>query len=168
VVIGGVQRLVQIAQKMNQKLERQNAFRRRRGRVFEFGREFLDLVHHTVLRGALARKLSYVQARKSEAGIVEIRMVDLDVHKMPDGGFAVRIAVFVRPSCPAGEIAGRQRVRIARQQSVQGGSGRRRQVPIGDQRGDLMAEIAPGDRLRADQRREGRGHSEEGLSQPVK
>ena len=39
VVIGDVQRLVQIAHKMNEKLQRQNAFRRRRGRAFELGRK---------------------------------------------------------------------------------------------------------------------------------
>ena len=45
-VIGGVERLVQVADEVQQELERQEPLGRTRGRVAELGRELIDLVDH--------------------------------------------------------------------------------------------------------------------------
>src|SRR5580704_1784005 len=97
VMIGGVQRLMEIADEMNQKLEREQALGGRRGGAFELDGKFVDFVHHAILRRSRARQLPCRQCRKSEAGILEIRMIDLDVHKMPGRRLAMRAAILVGP-----------------------------------------------------------------------
>ena len=117
-MIGGVQRLVQIADEMNQEFQRQQPFRRRRAQTAELRAELFDLVHHAVLSGTLARDLIDRQHRKSIASALQLRMVDFDVDKVPGGGFAMPIAILVGPGCAAGKIRRRERVAIAREQRI--------------------------------------------------
>src|SRR5689334_10172858 len=48
-IIGGMQRLVYVAHKMQQKLQRHDPFCRMRGRVGELGRELVDLVNDAIV-----------------------------------------------------------------------------------------------------------------------
>ncbi len=92
----------------------------------------LDLVDDAVLCGPPAGELSGRQRWKAEARLVQVRMVELDIDEVPGGRLAMALAILVGPGGAAGEIAGSQRVGVARQQRIDPRPDPRRQVAVGD------------------------------------
>jgi hypothetical protein len=140
-----------VSDKMNQELERQQAFCGSRDSASKLSCKFINLVHHAILSRSGACELCLAQHRKVKAGPRKIGVIDFDVDKMPGCGLAMRAAIPVGPGGAAGEIRRRKRVAIAPQQGVQRRSSLGCQMPIRDQRRDLMAAVTPSLDLRARQ-----------------
>jgi hypothetical protein len=63
-----MERLVQVADKMDQELEGDDPLGLRRSRFVKFGGQLVDLVYHAVLRRTLAGGLSGAESGIAEAG----------------------------------------------------------------------------------------------------
>ena len=142
-VVGRVQRLVLVADEVEQELEGDQPLLRTRARRREFGRELVDLVDHTVLRGTRARWL--IGRGMTEARGVLIRgAVDLGIDEVPAGGLAMpTAAVDVRPGRLRLHFVCGEGVLILREQRVDLGAHRGGEFRPRDQGDDLMSLEAP-------------------------
>ena len=134
-----------VADKVKHELQRQKPLRRRRCGIPQLRCELVDLVHDAVLGRPLARRMRRGRgepgARRGEVGLV-----DLDVHEVPGRRLPVAEPVLVRPRGAAGDVGGREVVAVAGEQAIdlmpRGG----RQMAVGDQGDDFVAEIPPRER----------------------
>ena len=157
-VVRGVQRLVHIADQVQQKLERDRPFRRG-PRIAQLRHERLDAVDDAGLCRTEACR--HGTRRMAGAGRRQIRVVQLGVDEVPRAGEAIpllrgmtiAVAILVRPGRAAGDIGLSQRVGVVAQDLVDGRARGRRKVRIGNQGDDPMSLVPPG---------KGRGRGEHG------
>ena len=133
---------MQVADKVKQKLERQQALRRKRARGVQFGLELLDLVDDAVLSGAGAREAA--GGREAEAGARQVRLRQLDVGEVPLSRLAVACAAkCVGPGRLRRHVMGREGVDVGRQQGVDLRPNCRREQVASDVGDDLVALVSP-------------------------
>src|SRR5215470_18835638 len=83
VVVGSVQRLVNIAHEVQQKLESNDLFLLVGSRVRQFCGELLNLVDDAIVGGAVRGRGAGRDGRMTEAGHIEVRRCDLNIDEMP-------------------------------------------------------------------------------------
>ena len=132
VIVGKVQRLVQVAGEVQHELEGEDPVRRRRVLRRQLRREQGEPAGQAVIIGA--------------GGVRRVGAVDLDVGEVPGRRLAMAVAPHVRPGGAGGHVRGRQRIRsIRRQEGVDGAQGLRGQVLARDLGDDRVALLAPGE-----------------------
>src|SRR3954467_13956156 len=137
-----VERIVQIADQVQQELQRGYPLPLRGVGIFQLRVELVDFVDDTILLGAAARRVPFRKRVAAEAGAGEVRAVGFEPRHMPaSGGDAGLIALLHQnagPRRPAGDVVlGEAVVLVGRQQRTELGAGvgiALLQQPIGDQR----------------------------------
>ncbi len=157
-VIGGMQRLMQVAEQMQQELQREQSFVRVGSRRGEFPFELLELVEDAILRGA--RRGRSCRRRLRRTGDRRVGGIDLEVHVVPGAGAAIMaligaaigVAELVRPGGLGGDgVIDGERAVVRGEQVRDPLAYGRLQILLGDERDDLMplvAEAARGRRQR--------------------
>lgn len=141
-MIGGVQRLVHIADEVEDELEGEPAFGVRRCGVAEFAGELFDLGDYAVLCRPLAGDAR--PGWKAEACRFETAAFQLDVREMPGGGEAVGSAPHIRPCGACRHVGSGERVAVAGENGIDLRAGSDGQIAPRDERDCFMPFISPG------------------------
>ena len=112
VVVGCVEGLVQVANEVQQELQRHEVLGRDGGRIAELGRELIDLVNHAGLRRAFRCRNPWRERRMAETSRDKIRLRQFDIHKVPPpcrfvpdlGPVAIAVPILVGPCRLAGDV----------------------------------------------------------------
>jgi hypothetical protein len=148
IVVRAVQWLMQVADEVEEKLQRHDLFFVISGGICQLGGELIDLVNDTVVgrtvRGHGARR----DGRMIETGRIEVRSGDLDVDEVPLSRLQSRaadigVSKLVRPRRRTGDIVRRERIRVGCEQGVDPFASVRLQKGLSDQGHDLVPVIAP-------------------------
>src|SRR3954451_16021792 len=112
-----MERLMQIADEMEEKFERYDLLFRVSGRACQLVRKLLDLVDDAVICGAKGGRGARWHGRMAETCLIEVRVGDLDVHEVPltcprACAILVRVTEPVRPGRRSGDIVCSEGVRI--------------------------------------------------------
>src|SRR4051812_41633043 len=112
-----MERLMQIADEMQEKFERYDLLFRVSGRACQLVRKLLDLVDDAVFFGAKRGRGARRHGRMAETCLIEVRVGDLDVDEVPPacllaGAIPVRVTILVRPGRRSGDIVCSEGVRI--------------------------------------------------------
>ena len=95
--------MVQVSDEMEQELERHKALLRVGARFGKFSGELLDLVEDAS-RWAIRCHCVRRQWGTTSASGVDVRIVDLDIDKVPIRGLPVLVAILVGPGRFAGDV----------------------------------------------------------------
>ena len=153
VVVGCVEGLVQVANEVQQELQRHEVLGRDGGRIAELGRELIDLVNHAGLRRAFRCRNPWRERRMAETSRDKIRLRQFDIHKVPPP-CRYRILVPLRSlsrylSAHVASLAMSCAVKVAvsAARSVATLKAHSRvEVLLGDERDDLVTFVAPSER----------------------
>jgi len=107
-IVGCVERLMQVADQVQKELERQKLLGRAGGRIVELGRELNDLVHYAGSRRPFGSWDPEGQRRVAETGRGRIRFREFNIHEVPPpcrfiaglGRVAIAVPILVRPTSP--------------------------------------------------------------------
>src|SRR5215212_12007876 len=147
-VIRGMERLMQVTDKVEQELEGDNLFLRISCRVGQLCCKFLNLIDNAVLFRAIGGRGARWHRWMAKAGLVEVRSRDLYVNKMPLArllpcAILVPVTELVSPGCGSGDVMCGERVGIRRKQStdllVDGGF----EISLRDQSDNFVSLITP-------------------------
>src|SRR3954447_17816490 len=147
-VIRGMERLLQVTDKVEQELEGDNLFLRVNCRVGQLCRKFLDLIDNAVLFRAIGGRGAAWHRWMTKAGLVEVRSHDLYVDKMPlarllSCAILVRVTELVSPGCGSGDVMCGERVDIRREQSTDLLADGGFEISLRDQGDSLVSLITP-------------------------
>jgi hypothetical protein len=154
VVVGGVQRLMQVANKVEKELQSQEPLGIAGGGIAELGRELIDLVDHAGLRRAFRSRDARRKRRMAKTRCGKIRLRQFDVHEVPPpcrfvtdlSRVAVAVAIDVGPCRLARDVVAGQSVGVGSEQLRDLGAGRRLEIVLGDKGNDFMTLVAPSER----------------------
>ena len=138
-MIGGVQRLVHIADEVEHELEGEAALGVRRRGV---AGELLDLGDHAVLCRPFAGEA--LSGWKAEACRIEAASLQFDVGEVPGCGEAVRPAPHIRPGGARCHVGRGECVAVAGEDGIDPRTGSRGQVAPADEGDCFMSFISPG------------------------
>src|SRR5208283_3482660 len=165
VIVARVQRLVHIANEMQQELQRETPLPLTRAGILKLGGEFVDLVDHAVLRGPFRGIGPRRDLRLTEAGAADVGSRQFEIHEMPaarlhvadPGGVPIGITVLVRPGRLMRDVPCGQPGLVAREQGLHPPANRGLKVVIRDQPDHFVALIAPGESGRSARQTKSRG-----------
>jgi hypothetical protein len=87
-IVAGMQRLVDVTDEVQQKLQRESSLRITGRRALEFCCEFIELVDDAVIGGPQGRESFFGQVRPPMTSGLQIRTVEFQIHEMPVARFA--------------------------------------------------------------------------------